>query len=403
MMTEHQEIAYALNPGSRAGALDTSLTRRFSPAVAERVREFHRRFPQYEPTPLVSLSHLSRSWGVSRVWIKDESQRFGLKAFKVLGATYALASLMNEPFSKEPGDLLFERITPLRGDKTGTPLTFVTATDGNHGRAVAWAAQRLGARAVVYMPKGSSTARYEAIRSHGAETTIIEGNYDDAVHLAAEQAQRQGYVLIQDTALKGYEEVPTRIMQGYLTIVDEALEQLKGERPTHLFVQCGVGSLAASQLAYLVERFGKERPLFAVVEAEQAACYLKSILEGRGRPQKIPGDLQTIMAGLACGEPSALAWEILRRYADIFAACKDSVAAKGMRLLGNPLPGDEKIVSGESGAVTTGLLATILAQPPHKGLRNAFKIDASSKVLLLSTEGDTDPAMYRKIMSYENG
>jgi diaminopropionate ammonia-lyase len=248
------------------------------------------------------------------------------------------------------------------------------------------------------MPKGSSRTRYEAIRSHGAETTIIAGNYDDAVHLAARQARKHGYMLIQDTAWAGYEEIPTRIMQGYLTIVDEALEQLEGERPTHLFVQCGVGSLAASQQAYLVERFGKERPLFAVVEAEQAACYLKSILEGRGLPKKIPGDLKTVMAGLACGEPSSLAWGILHRYADIFAACKDSVAARGMRLLGNPLPGDKKIVSGESGAVTTGLLAWILAQSPQKGLRDAFRINASSTFLLISTEGDTDPVMYRKIM-----
>jgi len=401
-MTNHQEIAFALNPGSRAGVPDTALTRRFSPAVANEVRNFHRRFPQYKPTPLIALSHLSQSWGVSRVWIKDESQRFGLKAFKVLGVAYALATLMAEQFGMEPEALFSGPVTALREKKRGIPATFVTATDGNHGRAVAWAAQRMGARAVVYMPKGSSKARCEAIRSHGAEATIIEGNYDDAVHLAAEQAQEQGYVLVQDTALPGYQEIPARIMQGYLTIVDEALEQLEGERPTHLFVQCGVGSLAASQEAYLVERFGGERPLFAVVEAEQAACYFKSMVKGLERPQKTGGALQTLMAGLACGEPSALAWEILSRYGDIFVACKDSVAVKGMRLLGNPLPGDEGIVSGESGAVTTGLLATILGHPPHKGLRDAFRIDARAKVLLISTEGDTDPALYRKIMMEEN-
>jgi diaminopropionate ammonia-lyase len=402
-MTAHKEIAFALNPRSRAGALDIALTRRFSPAVADKVRKFHRRFPQYKPTPLVPLSHLSRSWGVSRVWVKDESKRFGLKAFKVLGAAYALATLMAEQFGIEPEELFSGHLTSLPVKKGGLPPTFVTATDGNHGRAVAWAAQRLGTRAVVYMPKGSSRARYDAIRSHGAETTIIDGNYDDAVHLAAEQAQKQeAYVLIQDTALPGYQDVPARIMQGYLTIVDESLEQLEGERPTHLFVQCGVGSLAASQQAYLVERFGRKRPLFVVVEAEQAACYFKSIVEGLGRPQKIEGDLQTLMAGLACGEPNALAWEILSRYGDIFVACKDSVAVKGMRLLGNPLPGDEDIVSGESGAVTTGLLATILAQPLNEELRDAFRMDERTKVLLISTEGDTDPATYRKIMMEKN-
>jgi len=368
-MPAHPEISFAVNPLSRQGALDPSLTGPFSRAVAERVREFHQCFPQYEPTPLVSLSHLSGSLGVARVWVKDESRRFGLKAFKVLGAAYGMATLMAEALGTEPQNLSFDRVNPLSVGKKVEDLTFVTATDGNHGRAVAWAAQKLGARAMVYMPKGSSMARYEAIRSHGAETTIIEGNYDDAVHLAAEQAQRQGYVLIQDTALKGYEEVPTRIMQGYLTILDEALEQLQGEKPTHLFVQCGVGSLAASQQAYLVERFGKERPLFVVVEAEQAACYLKT-----------------------------LAWDILGRYADMFVACKDSVAVKGMRILAHPLPGDEKIVSGESGAVTTGLIATILARPLDRPTSEAFRIEASSKILLLSTEGDTDPDMYRKIV-----
>jgi diaminopropionate ammonia-lyase len=397
-MPAHPEISFAVNPLSRQGALDPSLTGPFSRAVAERVREFHQCFPQYEPTPLVSLSHLSGSLGVARVWVKDESRRFGLKAFKVLGAAYGMATLMAEALGTEPQNLSFDRVNPLSVGKKVEDLTFVTATDGNHGRAVAWAAQKLGARAMVYMPKGSSMARYEAIRSHGAETIIIEGNYDDAVHLAAEQAQRQGYVLIQDTALKGYEEVPKRIMQGYLTILDEALEQLQGEKPTHLFVQCGVGSLAASQQAYLVERFGKERPLFVVVEAEQAACYLKTVLEGRGRLQKISGDLQTIMAGLACGEPNPLAWDILGRYADMFVACKDSVAVKGMRILAHPLPGDEKIVSGESGAVTTGLIATILARPLDRPTSEAFRIEASSKILLLSTEGDTDPDMYRKIV-----
>jgi diaminopropionate ammonia-lyase len=397
-MTNDPEIAFALNPGSRRGVLDTTLTRRFSLDVADRVRNFHRRFPQYKPTPLLSLAHRSRSWGISRVWVKDESLRFGLKAFKVLGAAYAMATLMAEQFGIQPEALFSGGTTSLHKKSPRSTPTFVTATDGNHGRAVAWAARRLGTRAVVYMPKGSSKARYDAIRSHGAEAIIIEGNYDDAVHLAAEQARKLGYVLIQDTALPGYEEAPARIMQGYLTIMDEAFEQLEGERPTHLFVQCGVGSLAASQQAYLVERFGRERPFFAVVEAEQAACYLKSTREGMGRPQTIRGDLQTLMAGLACGEPNALAWEILSRYADIFVACSDSVAVKGMRLLGNPLPGDENMVSGESGAVTAGLLATILGKPPDTGLRDAFRIDAKAKVLLISTEGDTDPAVYRKIM-----
>jgi diaminopropionate ammonia-lyase len=400
-MNGKQGISFIVNAGAREREPLRSLTRPFSPSVARAIRRFHERFPQYEPTPLVSLPNLSRALGVAKIWVKDESHRFGLKAFKVLGATYALAALMAEKMGTEAYDLSFDLLRSVCGEENPEDITFVTATDGNHGCAVSWAAHRLGAHAVVYMPRGSSRTRFEAIQAHGAKTTMIEGNYDDAVRLAAEQAQRHGWVLFQDTALEGYEEIPTRIMQGYLTILDEAFEQLRGERPTHVFVQCGVGSLAASLQAYLAELLGQRRPIFVVVEAEQAACYFKSILEGDESPQKVSGELNTLMAGLACGEPSPLAWKILRHYADIFIACKDSVAMKGVRLLANPLPGDQKIISGESGAVTAGLITTLLQQPSDEQIAGAFRIDHNAKILLISTEGDTDPDTYRKILSEE--
>ena len=278
-------------------------------------------------------------------------------------------------------------------------IAFVTATDGNHGRAVAWACRELGCKAVVYMPKGSSSARFEAIKDLGAQTTIIDGNYDDAVHLAAQQAQKHGWILMQDTAWEDYEKIPIRIMQGYLTILNEALEQLNGIIPTHVFAQCGVGSFAGALQAHLFELFGAKRPRFVVVEADKAACYYKSILIDNGKPQKVSGDLDTIMAGLACGEPSALAWNILRRYADVFITCNDHVAIKGMRALGRPLPGDPGVISGESGAVTAGLLACILEPGPHNEIAGALDINQNSTILLISTEGDTDPATYQKIMS----
>jgi len=249
------------------------------------------------------------------------------------------------------------------------------------------------------MPQGSSRARFEAIKQYGAQTEIIKGNYDDAVHWAAEQAQRNGWILVQDTAWEGYEEIPTRIIQGYLTLLHETLEQLGGKIPTHVFVQCGVGSLASGVQAYLVELFGMRRPRFIVVEPERASCFYESMSINDGNLHKISGDLNTIMAGLACGEPGLLAWKILYSYADVFVTCSDSVAIKGMRILANPLAGDGKVVSGESGAVTTGLLACLVGDARYRKIGEELKITQESKILLVSTEGDTDPDMYQKIVS----
>ncbi|UCF81894.1 MAG: diaminopropionate ammonia-lyase [Desulfobacteraceae bacterium] len=397
-MEEKVKISFILNSEARKKHGSDSRTQTFSQSAAWRVRRFHRSFPQYEPTPLVKLTGLARALGVADVRIKDESLRFGLNAFKVLGASHATASVVAEERGINVDDLSFDLLRSVDVKKKLGAITFVTATDGNHGRAVAWAARELGCTAVVYMPKGSSSARFEAIKDLGATTTIIDGNFDDAVHLAAQQAQRYGWILLQDTAWEDYEKIPIRIMQGYLTILNEALEQLEGIIPTHVFVQCGVGSLAGALQAHLFELFGAKRPRFAVVEADRAACFYKSMVMGNEKPQKVSGDLDTIMAGLACGEPSALAWNILRRYADVFVACNDPVAIKGMRALGRPLPGDPRVISGESGAVTAGLLACILEPGPHNEIAAALDINQNSTILLISTEGDTDPAMYQKIM-----
>ena len=397
-MKEGVEISYILNAEARKRAPSGSLTEAFSLPVAQSVRRFHQSFPQYNPTPLVTLTNLARNLRVDNIWIKDESYRFGLNAFKVLGASYAIACVIGGKLGIPESNLSFHifNSAPIREKLRGT--TFVTATDGNHGRAVAWAAQKLGVNAVVYMPQGSSRARFEAIKQYGAQTEIIEGNYDDAVHWAAGQAQKNGWVLVQDTAWEGYEEIPTRILQGYLTILHEALEQLGDKIPTHIFVQCGVGSLASALQAYLVELFGMRRPKFIVVEPEKAACFYESMLINDGNPHRISGDLNTIMAGLACGQPGLLGWKILHSYADVFVTCSDSVAIKGMRILANPLAGDDKVVSGESGAVTTGLLGCLVGDARYREIAEALKITQESKVLLISTEGDTDPDMYQKIV-----
>ncbi|MDY6790908.1 MAG: diaminopropionate ammonia-lyase [Thermodesulfobacteriota bacterium] len=277
-------------------------------------------------------------------------------------------------------------------------LTLVTATDGNHGRAVAWTANRLGCHAVIYLPKGSSTIRLEAIRHYGAKASIIEGNYDDAVKLAAKQSNEKGWILIQDTSWPGNEKIPINIMQGYITLLTEAFDQLDERWPSHIFVQAGVGSLAAALQAFLCNCHDKPRPFFTVVEPTEAPCFYKSMDIGNGKPHIVHGDLDTIMAGLACGEPSKIAWDILSQNADAFIACSDHVAIKGMRILGNPLQGDERVVSGESGAVTTGLVYEIMSNSRWNKLTEQLGLGEDSRVLLISTEGDTDPEYYRKVV-----
>lgn len=398
-MTEHQDLSLIVNPAARNEGSQRDITAPFSPSQAMSVLEFHRSFPGYQPTPLVRLTNLAHSLGISDIYVKDESRRFGLKAFKVLGATYAIAHVIAQRTGSGEGALCFGLFESDIIRHELSRFTLVTATDGNHGCAVAWTARMLGCGAVVYMPQGSAPSRIEAVREQGAEVRVINGNYDDAVHLAAKRSREDNVIVVQDTAWEGYAGIPLRIMQGYLTIMVEALQQFHGGAPTHVFVQCGVGSLAAAMQAYLVALFDENRPIFSVVEPFEAACFYESMAAHNGNPHKVNGDLRTIMAGLACGEPNILAWRILRSYADGFMACSDSVALEGMRMLGNPLPGDAKVVSGESGAVTAGVLARILGSSAETSIKDSLGLTHTSRVLLLSTEGDTDPEMYKRALS----
>lgn len=377
------------NPTSEAADL-------FTPETEKSVIRFHRSLPGYYPTPLADLSHLAEHLGIQRLWVKNEAERFDLKAFKVLGASYAMAKYLAGRLNLNTVDMDFNRLAALspQMDK----ITFVTATDGNHGRAVAWAAAKLGCDAVVYMPKGSAVARLEAIRGFGAQASMVDGNYDEAVRVAAAQAEKNGWILLQDMSWPEYEELPVYIMQGYATLLIESVEQLEGDWPTHVFVQAGVGSLASSQLAYLSRFTSKTRPMFVVVEPTNAACLYDSLVAGDGKPHVIESDLDTIMAGLACGEPSHAAWEILRKNADAFVTCSDSVALTGMRVLGNPLPGDDQVISGETGAVTTGLVHELLTNPEFENETAQLELKEDAKVLVISTEGDTDPAYYRHVV-----
>ncbi len=382
-----------------------------SESIIKQVQHFHNTLPQYRPTPLVELTQLAQSLKLGSLSVKDESQRFDLNAFKVLGASYAMACQLSERLSTDhqpdlniSDTLSFEQIKEkLKAQKA---LTFVTATDGNHGRAVAWAAQKLGCKAVVYMPNGSSPARLNAIKHYGATAEITDKNYDDTVRHAKYMAEEKGWILMQDTAWQGYEVIPKQIMQGYFTLVSEAVEQSQ-HWPTHVFIQAGVGSLAAaivsalnslSDLTNTMTTPKKTPPKFIVVEPEGAPCLYQSMADNQGKYSSVSGDLNTIMAGLACGEPSTTAFEILRDEGFAFMKCDDDVARRGMRVLANPLNGDTAVISGESGAATMGVVYELMTREDLASLKERIGLNHQSHVWLFSTEGDTDPEAYREVV-----
>ena len=366
-----------------------------------KARSFHRSFPQYSITPLASLDGMAKHLGLGSLFVKDESYRFGLNAFKVLGGSFAMARYIAQQMGRDVGEMTYDYLTSEAFRQEFGQATFFTATDGNHGRGVAWAANKLGQKAVVHMPKGSAKSRFDNIAKEGAKVTIEEVNYDDCVRMAAaEAAETKHGVVVQDTAWAGYEEIPAWIMQGYGTMANEAAEQLRQlevNRPTHVFVQAGVGSLAGAVVGYFTNLYPNNPPKFVVMEAKAADCLYRGAVAGDGDPRIVDGDLTTIMAGLACGEPNILSWDILRNHVSAFVSCPDWVSARGMRMLGMPVKGDPSVVSGESGAVGMGLISAIMEDDTYWDLREHLELDRFSQVLMFSTEGDTDPEKYRRI------
>lgn len=396
----------------------TANTSDFDQSELDKALAFHRSLPGYMPTPLLRLQHLARLLGLGSIHVKDESKRFGLNAFKALGCAYAMGRLVAERLGRDIGNCPFADMTSDAARTRLGEIIFATATDGNHGRAVAWMARQLGHRAVVYLPQGASLARLEAIRAEGAEAEIVDMNYDEAVRMTAQRAAERGWLLVQDTAWTGYETIPRWIMQGYGTLMLESFRQL-GETcadpiahtpictPTHIFVQAGVGSLAGAVQGSIATRHGDtfsefgqgvRQPQLIVVEARAADCLYRSACAGKGATITVGGELATIMAGLACGEANPIGWEILRDYATAFASCPDYVAARGMRIYGQPLGDDPRIRSGESGAVTLGLLSLLMQSPGFATERTALGLNETSHVLLINTEGDTDPERFLDIV-----
>ena len=368
----------------------------------KKVKSFHESFPQYTQTPLVKLDKMAEHLGVKEIYLKDESYRFGLNAFKVLGGSFAMARYIAKEMNKDVKDLPYDVLTSDKLREEFGQATFFTATDGNHGRGVAWAANKLRQKAVVHMPIGTTQTRLDNILAEGATADITTLNYDDCVRLAAKEASETPRgVIVQDTAWDGYEEIPAWIMQGYGTMAMEAEKQLAEygcERPTHVFVQAGVGSLAGSVVGYFTNLYPDNPPTFVVVEADVAACLYEGAAAADGEIRMVGGDMQTIMAGLACGEPNTISWDILKNHVKVFIAAPDWVAAKGMRMLAAPLKGDAPVTSGESGAAPFGALAAMMSMPEYADLKEAVGLDENSRVLLFSTEGDTDPERYRNIV-----
>lgn len=360
-----------------------------------KARAFHKSFPQYTVTPLARLDNLAARLGLNNLCVKDESYRFGLNAFKVLGGSFAMASYIADETGRDVSDMTYDYLTSDELARDFGQATFFTATDGNHGRGVAWAAKRLGKKAVVHMPKGSTKPRFDNIAAEGATVTIEEVSYDECVRMAAAEADAcERGVIVQDTAWEGYEKIPSWIMEGYGTMASEAAIN----RPTHGFVQAGVGSLAGAVVGYFANLYPDNPPTFVVMEATNAACLYKGAVAADGEPRIVTGDMPTIMAGLCCGEPNTLGWDILRNHVTAFVACPDWVAARGMRILGAPEKGDPRVISGESGAVGAGLISTLMTDDSYAELRDLIGLDKTSNVLMFSTEGDTDPEHYRKVV-----
>ena len=353
-------------------------------------------WPGYEPTPLRSARDLASRLGLVSVHVKDESGRFGLGSFKALGGAYGvLRVMMGEDTDPAPAGFTWRQGGP-GGDRRGdwreqaVAPTVTCASDGNHGRSVAWGARMFGLDAVIYLPAHVTGARAAAIRSFGARVVRVDGEYDDAVAQAARDARDNGWAVISDTSYPGYMDIPRIVMVGYTVMVEEAARQ--GSPPTHVFIQGGVGGLAAAVIGHLWERLGQDRPVAVIVEPDTADGLYQSGCAGA--PRVARGDLHTIMAGLSCRDISPVAWEVVGVGAHAFMTVRDEGVAPLMRAaarggLGDPFEG------GESGVA--GLLGLIEAAG-DADLRRAIGLGSESRVLVFNTEGATDPELYARLV-----
>ena len=369
---------------NRGAEIDTSA---YSFAATEDVRKLHTALDAYEETPLIELKTFAAEKNIRALYVKDESRRFGLKAFKALGGVWAIYKVISRELNLNNPTL--EEIFAHRNALD--EMTFVTTTDGNHGKGVSWAAGLFGCKSYVFMPRGTVEVRAQAIRDAGTATVeITDMTYDNCVKYTARLAEENHWHLIQDTSWAGYEEIPSQIMFGYSTLAYEALRQMNYTRPTHIFLQAGVGSMAGAIAAVFAEVFKENPPRITIVEPEEVACFYETMRIGDGKIHSATGNGQTIMAGLNCATPCELAWKILRRYAADSATITDEDAVNAMKVLAA-----QKIISGESGCAGFALANAALNSAK---LRRALELNEDSIIFVINTEGDTDPDNYKKIL-----
>jgi diaminopropionate ammonia-lyase len=384
---------------NRAGRIDAPWTAAQDAILNETAFAEARRvisaWPGYAPTPLVALPGLAAETGVEAIHYKDESGRFGLGSFKALGGAYAVARVILQRAEAAGTPLDIDDLLKGRRRDAVRRLTVCCATDGNHGRSVAWGAQTFGCGCVIFIHATVSEARKWAIEAFGAQVRRTAGNYDDSVREAQATAQAEGWVVVSDTSYPGYTEIPRHVMQGYEVMAAEAFEELK-EPPTHVFLQTGVGGMAAAVAAQAKRRWDDARPLIVLADPDRSACWLESFRAGR--PTPVEGQLDTVMAGLACGAVSLLAWEILKDHGDAVVAISDASAVAMMRRLARPQSGDPPLVAGES--AVAGLAALVLAIE-DRAARKALALTSRSRVLVFGTEGDTDPELYRELVGMD--
>ncbi|SON57527.1 diaminopropionate ammonia-lyase [Hartmannibacter diazotrophicus] len=363
-----------------------------SDATFQAARSAITSWPGYAPTPLVFMPKLAHALGVGSIAYKDESGRFGLGSFKALGGAYAVMRLLMKRIADETGQTpemadLFEG----RFSEIADTLTVTCATDGNHGRSVAWGAKLFGCRCVIFIHKDVSEGRKAAIEAFGARVVRSAGNYDDSVREAQETATREGWFVVSDTSYPGYRDVPANVMQGYEMMAFEALAQMD-DLPTHLILQTGVGGMAAAVAAHVWRRTAPHRPKVILADPEAAACWYETI--AAGHPVTVGGDLDTLMAGLACGEVSELAYDILKTGADVVVRLPDRAAIDAMKVLAEGACGDKPVVAGESAVAGIAALAALMEDTEAAA---RLELGPRSRVLVFGTEGDTDPAVYARL------
>jgi len=365
---------------------------------ATEVKLFHETIPKYNTTPLQILKTKAKELGLAALLVKDESKRMELKAFKVMGASFAIGKLLQRKFKIKKLD--FETIKA-KAENKNDKIIFAAATDGNHGKGVAFTANQLGLKSIIYVPEVTVEARIRAIKEVGGKVKVIRGTYDDAVKKIVEDAKPNGWQIISDTSWPGYEEIPNWVMQGYFSIfkeIDQQIIEAGVKPPSHIFVQGGVGTLAASRISYYRSRHAKQEIKIVIVEPYGAACLFRSGEIADGNPYSYQGELKSIMAGLTCAVPNPLAWEIIKSGAIFFIKCNDKIAELGMREYYYPLTGDAQIISGESGAVTMGVINQLMKNKTYNKIRYPMLLNSKSRVLLINTEGDTDPDNFTKVI-----